>query len=331
MKCFLNRILSVGILVSLVPSYAQTLTSDETWEDLLNLQNTIASSSGDTLISACKDLMMINEAGTFEGTKIQMFSESLYNLRCSSNNETRNHSLSSIEIRRNIDFHVWDEDTLCPGVEGEGPNLLCRYNPNTGNGLFVYRSSEVIDNRLRYLVCTSTASETSGGLQSKYALDANCIISNGAWGAASRGVDNGQWKQTTERAAFRWYHERNFKKPVEIPIALKDQCRIGFSEALYCSPQLIIFNDTNHADITVCRLSTIRRSTSFLFIRVDDHKSKWTCSHLNFNKSLKDSFSNDERYCAPDWRGQLNPGCHLPTLAEDKHYRPVPNPKPIDR
>lgn len=221
------------------------------------------------------------------------------------------------ELREKIDSTntFWNTPPKCLDSDDM---VACRYNHDSGKGVFVYKESSWDNYPLNYLVCAQNAAQGHKSFlifsTSNYFIRSKCVVSSYPW-------VNGPGGRSDTNGVIDWPSRGNVESPVLMPRAMAQQCELAFRDAIYCTPSLIAFK-TEHRDLVgVCKLETNRRNSRFLFIRVGNSKSRWSCE-------LKDLATPDpeprvlgysESECNPDQFGLINLTCDLPYIPRSEY------------
>lgn len=176
-------------------------------------------------------------------------------------------------------------------------NIRCTYTAATGKSLSIVRLPE----RYRkytdsYLVCAQAAYTKDLRILLKwhegYNIKHKCGISNKKYSRyRNKAYNNISDKEVSY--LFNWA-SRKRGSPIETPKALDAQCKLGFADAHYCTPTMIILPTEHDYKKTVCSLETKATNTNLIVARVSSTKSKWSCKSFNLLQTYYGIRDNDE-------------------------------------
>lgn len=201
---------------------------------------------------------------------------------------------------------VWDGVALCQTANER--ILHCEHKAGGGRGLFVYAGQDSLENSPS-LVCVHYEATYHSPFEREQEVSARCVVTEFDWRYESSRSDVVGIKN--------WLSADVMHSPIQIPAALKQQCSSVFPDALYCTPTLIVFPETDSTRVGICQLKTHDRLFGLgPILRVGSWNSRWDCE----SKSLvipnpDERLSVEERQCVPDHLGrQQKPYCRLPYL-----------------
>jgi hypothetical protein len=207
---------------------------------------------------------------------------------------------------------VWQEQPSC--VNSPRYVYRCSYNHERGRGLLIYErpTPPAVQH---YLVCAQSAGESRGLFSSGYSITSKCIVSSLNWHVYAK-RDLSMPTRTDVKGVFNWERGRSMTRPIQLPRFLAEQCRSAFSEAIYCSPTLMVLPTLDPDVIDVCGLQTNREAFGVAFIQVSSASSRWSCQRkdLRVQTPYNDHLNTRDSECVPDWKGEVHPSCDLPYL-----------------
>jgi len=193
-------------------------------------------------------------------------------------------------------------------------NVRCTYQAATGKGLSIVRvGNEFKRKRDTFLVCAQAAYTRDLRLLFKwregYNITHTCRVSEKNF-AKYRNKKIEEIDDEEVAYLFKW---ATLKKgsPISAPKALDVQCKIGFKDAHYCTPTMVILPTEHSYKKTVCSLETKARSTNLLLARVSSTKSKWECSTYNLLNTYTPRHKENDIDC-------MEKNCALPYIPEEK-------------
>ncbi|MEY2987250.1 MAG: hypothetical protein RJB13_771 [Pseudomonadota bacterium] len=203
-------------------------------------------------------------------------------------------------------FQIWDGDAICRTADDR--IQACEHGSFNGRGLFVYSSSQSLENRPS-LVCAHFELNYRSPFEYEQLIDGRCVVTEFDWRYESarsdvHGIQN--WLKTDVNHSA-----------LEIPAALKTQCSLVFPDAIYCTPTFIVFPEPDDSRVGVCRLRTHDRVLGLgAIFRIGRWNSQWDCQSVSMLVPDRDSrLSVGERACIPDHLGQLQTSfCRLPYM-----------------
>ncbi|NBO38851.1 hypothetical protein EBU99_09735 [bacterium] len=201
---------------------------------------------------------------------------------------------------------LWDGEALCP--VGHERILECEHNGKNGRGMFVYSGSDSPVNSPT-LVCAQFEATFRSLFEFGQEIDSRCVVTEFDWRYEAQRSDVYGMKT--------WLESEVSRAPLGIPAALKDQCQKVFSDALYCTPTVIILPEKDPSSLSICQLKTFDHVFGFgPFLHIGSSNSSWTCKSKSLLIPNRDErLSVEELSCVPDDLGQLmNPYCRFPYM-----------------
>lgn len=214
-----------------------------------------------------------------------------------------------LDVGSDIPNSVWSSDPTCRG--GDAGIRVCRYNHETGRGLFVYRKDK--DDGANYLVCSMSANSRHDILSASDAITSRCRVSSFPWDRFLP-VDEGTRRDA--RAVLTWPDQDARGTPIEMPLPLQKQCELAFADALFCAPTLIVLPAGFRRFVDVCSLFSKRKSFGLPFIRFRDSSSEWKCARMDLKEDVRiyygGGMSEAERMCRAGRNGKVDRKCSAP-------------------
>lgn len=204
------------------------------------------------------------------------------------------------------DLMVWDGQPVCRNTDERV--LHCNHNPKTGRGLFVYAGSDTPENSPT-LACAHFGASSRSPFDFLQETDSRCVVTEFDWRYESSRSD--------VHGLHSWVSSPIGSVPLQIPAVLKEQCNNVFSDAVYCTPTLIVLREKDATNLSICSLKT--RDQRFgigPLLRITSSSSRWNCESKSILIPDKDTrLSVEERSCVPDHLGRLqNDYCRLPYM-----------------
>lgn len=212
---------------------------------------------------------------------------------------------------------VWQGQPVC--AKNARHTYRCGYDHSRGRGMLIYErpTAPVLES---FLVCAQSAGQSSGLFASGYSITSNCVVSTLDWFAYTNlhpGVD----VRSDVRGVLKWEQGRTITHPIQLPKFLADQCATAFSEAVYCSPTLMVLPTIDANVVDVCGLQSSRAAFGLNFIQISSASSRWRCDRFDLRRQTPDNnpISIREGACVPDREGQIHPTCDLPFLPRQQY------------
>lgn len=211
---------------------------------------------------------------------------------------------------------VWQSQPEC--TDSPRQVYRCSYNHDRGRGMFIYErpTPPVLEH---FLVCAQSAGESSGLFSSGYSITSRCVVSSVDWFAYVR-LDPQIRIRSDVRGVLRWESGRAKTRPIQLPRFLAEQCATAFSEAIFCSPTLMVLPTTNPNVVDVCGLHSSRQALGLQFIHISSVSSQWQCTRTDLRVQTPEpnTLSVKESECIPDSSGEVDASCDLPYLPRDQ-------------
>jgi hypothetical protein len=300
------------LLLSLALFMSQPVLASELSATALNaLLASESLSEGEILAeSDCNALASVLQDKQPDSYRFKEVVSEAFDLRCKNkdqeNDKAQGQDDASDSVDRSQKFQIWDGAAQCRS--GDERIQVCEHGSANGRGLFVYASSRSLENRPS-LVCAHFESNYRNPFEHEQVIDGRCVVTEFDWRYESARSD--------VYGIRNWLKSEVNHSALEIPAALKAQCSQIFPDALYCTPTLIIFPESEESRVGVCRLRTHDRVLGLgAILRVGRWNSQWDCQSVSMLVPDKDSrLSSAERECVPDHLGQLKtPFCRLPYM-----------------
>ena len=216
------------------------------------------------------------------------------------------------------DDSTWKTQPVC---DPSRKTIECRYNHDTGRGIFIFEQPSTYS-KPNFLVCAQSTGEWSSLFGSGYAIASKCQASSLYWrGYQSVAADRPM--RNDVKGVKAWPLREGQGVPIQFPQPLADICQTVFPDSAYCTPSLLVLRATDKVDVLdACHLKTRRSSTKFLFIRVSSENSKWVCERFDLSRTVEQRrLTSKERQCIPDMWGHVSKSCALPYIPETKEQR----------
>lgn len=208
---------------------------------------------------------------------------------------------------------LWQSAPLC--ATGDRRVRVCRYSHSAGRGLFIYRQDSVAAFS-NFLVCALSANSTGGPLSSGYSITSRCTLSNLSWDAYLPLYPRSREIRPDVLGVLRWPDLDAAGTPIELPAALSTQCELAFSNALFCTPTLMVLPVDAGRTVDVCSLRTKRSTVRLPFIRISSGSSRWECGRVDLAARIDfrphSSLPYKEQRCVAAPNGRVNSSCDYP-------------------
>ncbi len=259
--------------------------------------------------SDCSELRAIAENSDTNFSRFKKEAESFLQVRCG--NERRGSlayedSIPPQAANPDLQDTVWDGTALCQTADERV--LHCEHRGENGRGMFVYAGQSLLENSPS-LVCAHFEATYRSPFELEQQVAARCVVTEFDWRYEAQRSDALGIKN--------WLASRVNHSPLQIPDALKKQCAAVFPDALYCTPTLIVFPESDSTRVGVCQLKTYDRVFGLgALLRIGSWNSRWECeSKSTLLPDKDDRLSVEERSCVPDHLGrQMTPFCRFPYM-----------------
>jgi hypothetical protein len=213
----------------------------------------------------------------------------------------------------NDEMMDWARRASCSKTKN---NIRCTYHAATGKGLSIVRLGEEFRKYTdSYLVCAQAAYTKDLQILIKwregYNITHKCMISKKNF-AKDRNTRYNEIKDEETSYLFNWASKK-YGSAIATPKAMDAQCKLGFSDAHYCTPTMVILPTEHTYKKTVCSLETKARATNLLIAKVSSTKSKWECTSYNLLNSYngRSKMDDNDQNC-------MDKNCALPYIPEEK-------------
>ncbi|MEN9529465.1 MAG: hypothetical protein RI932_1338 [Pseudomonadota bacterium] len=254
----------------------------------------------------CSALQGLLESRDSESKRWQKRAEDFHQAHCRAQGENTRSSSSSPNLSDKGADAIWDGSALCNSADER--LIHCEHRGENGRGLLVYAGRNSWDNSPT-LVCAHYEATYRSPFEHEQQVASRCVVTEFDWryeGLRSDvyGVKN-------------WLYQKTLHSPLQIPAALKSQCSEVFPDAIYCTPTLIVFPESDPNRVSTCQLNTNDRILGLgAILRVGSWNSRWVCESKSLIEPDKDArLSVEERQCVPDHLGQQKtPYCRFPYM-----------------
>ncbi|MEN9810038.1 MAG: hypothetical protein RLZZ488_1605 [Pseudomonadota bacterium] len=289
-----------------ISGYVSTVAAADTLTETMNVLLRAADNNGGTGMSAT-DCRLLNRLRTDDSDptldRFKSVAEKLWSKVCSNTAEDNTAADSSAPQQ---DVLIWDGQPVCRNTDERV--LQCQHNPKTGRGLFVYAGSHALQNSPT-LVCAHFTASSRSPFDFLQETDSRCVVTEFDWRYESSRSD--------VRGLHSWVVSPIGSAALQIPALLKEQCSSVFSDAVYCTPTLIVLHEQDSTRMSICGLKTHDQLFGIgPLLRISSSNSRWVCESKSTLIPDQDSrLSVEERSCIPDHLGRLaNDYCRLPYM-----------------
>lgn len=301
----------VTIFILLSPGVLPVAMASQDVSSTLNLFLRAAqSNSGQRMIdSDCSELRTLAENRDANFSRYSKEAESFLQARCgakSKGSPVHEDQEPPQSTTPDLQDSVWDGTALCQTADERV--LHCEHRGENGRGMFVYAGQPSLENSPS-LVCAHFEATYRSPFELEQQVAARCVVTAFDWRYESQRSDALGIKT--------WLASRVNHSPLQIPAALKKQCAAVFPDALYCTPTLIVFPESDSTRVGVCQLKTHDRVFGLgALLRIGSWNSRWECeSKSTLLPDEDERLSVEERSCVPDHLGQqMTPFCRLPYM-----------------
>jgi hypothetical protein len=264
-------------------------------------------SSGNVLnLDDCLALRLMSESRDADPNRWQKRAQAFYQAHCGEKGEKSGSAADSPTLVDKSADAIWDGTALCNTADSR--LIHCEHRGENGRGLLVYAGRDSLENSPT-LVCAHFEATYRSPFEHEQQIAARCVVTEFDWryeGLRSDvyGVKN-------------WLQQKTAHSPLQIPGALKSQCTEVFPDAIYCTPTLIVFPESDPTRVSTCQLSTHDRVLGLgAVLRVGSWNSRWVCESRSLITPDKDTrLSIEERACVPDHLGQHKTSyCRFPYM-----------------
>jgi hypothetical protein len=206
---------------------------------------------------------------------------------------------------------VWTDEPLCQ-VSNKN-TMSCKYSHKNERGLFIFKQPTA-KSFPNYLVCAQSADQSGGIFASGYAIKSRCEVSALHWQGYTN-LDPNQEMRSDVQGLLKWTSQPTVSRPIAMPQLLADQCTSAFSDALYCTPTLLVLPTLSSQELDVCGLQTEKWALGISYISISANSSKWKCKRHNLAAVVKDEvLPLSESQCVPNFKAEYDNSCDLPYI-----------------
>ncbi|MBM3383165.1 MAG: hypothetical protein FJY29_12110 [Betaproteobacteria bacterium] len=264
-------------------------------------------SQGESLMSEdCLALRSLTEVQSTESVRWRKRAQTFFQARCAEQLTGKMGFEDAPALSDKSADAIWDGTALCSA--GDQRLIRCEHRGENGRGLLVYAGRDSWDNSPT-LVCAHVEATYRSPFEHEQQVAARCVVTEFDW--------RYEGLRSDVYGVINWLLQKAPHAPLQIPAALKSQCTEVFPDAIYCTPTLIVFPETDPTRVGICQLNTHDRVLGLgAILKIGSWNSHWVCESKSLIVPDMDSrLSVEERQCVPDHLGQhKTPYCRFPYM-----------------
>lgn len=286
-------------------SVAQATVEIETQLDLFLRASELPS---ETTLSAedCSALKNLSHSASRSEVRLQKRAKEFFSAHCSQSGEAKGASEDNTPFSDKSGNDIWDGTAQCQTSDER--LIHCEHRGENGRGLVVYTGRNSLENSPS-LVCAHFEGTYRSPFEQEQQIAARCVVTEFDW--------RYEGMRSDVYGVKNWLYQKVAHSPLQIPAALKSQCAEVFPDAIYCTPSLIVFPESDTTRVSICQLNTLDRVFGLgAILRVGSWNSRWICESKSLMVPNQDErLSVEERQCVPDHLGQhKTPYCRFPYM-----------------